>query len=240
MTIRDKVENALFNMCEYDLIDVINEYRDNVGEPQVGKTENIINEACDRMTPFDIAVLIYENVYAINTDDEYATCDTYGNEISTSDNIWDLVNSDDLIDYIVENREAFGNDALEDALAASEETKRRITEILKGLPDAELIKVFNNMNTQTTLMPMEKMTEWYAETGAFTLDRLMRNVLNGTVHPDNKYFVYTWYTPIINGFNDLHDAIGGNEGFADLTEAIVEHDDDNDIEAIRDALNGEE
>ena len=68
--------------------------------------------------PSNLAELI-ENGDGFSTNDEYFVVDCYG--LKSFDNLYDIMDDDELIDYMIDNDEDFGDDRIREVLDSDDE-----------------------------------------------------------------------------------------------------------------------
>ena len=115
MDYEDRIEDILYSMSEYDFVDVWNEYCDNnrYDEDRIYYMSDFWDIFAEGMTP--------EELIQIGRDGFDTTCDyfqygIYGPE--AFDNPFDQVYMSDLVNYIVQTNEDFGDDEIREILDA--------------------------------------------------------------------------------------------------------------------------
>jgi hypothetical protein len=125
MDIRKRIQEVLYDMSETELIfDVYNEWcsKNNYHDDRI---DNI----CD-IDEFLGECSFTEALKQIDTDnfdlsDDYIMCTIYGYKSLDDDEAFEVVedNISDIIDYIIENDEDFGNDGIRDILDEANEAE---------------------------------------------------------------------------------------------------------------------
>jgi hypothetical protein len=88
-------------------------------------TMDDFNDCFYGMKPIQIAEAI-ENAYRFSSCDEYWVNGIYG--IESFDDVYDVMDDDELIEYIIDEDEDFGDDRIRDVLDAEEEEEEEADE----------------------------------------------------------------------------------------------------------------
>lgn len=107
-TLREMLEDVIYDMSNDDLLYLYNEYCDytNCYEDRLYFMEDF-NEVCEGMTPYDVVLSVQLGDF--RTNDRYFLINGYGN-FKSFDNVAEVIVTDDIIDYIIDNEVTFEND----------------------------------------------------------------------------------------------------------------------------------
>ena len=120
MTKRERIEEVISNLYDYEIIEMWNEYCDNNG---------YYDDKVFAMSEVD-DVVFYDKDLSLETvqwlqDNDFDPTDDYfaydGYDIETFCDIYDKVNEGELADYIEDNDDPLGNDEIEEILEEEDE-----------------------------------------------------------------------------------------------------------------------
>jgi hypothetical protein len=125
--LREMIEEAIYNMSNDDLLYLYNEYCDytNCYEDRLYFMEDF-NEVCAGMNPYDIVLSVQLGDF--RTNDRYFLMNGYGN-FKSFDDVAEVIVTDDIVDYIVDNDASFGNDEIQSILEEFETKEEDYNEL---------------------------------------------------------------------------------------------------------------
>ena len=220
----DLIVSALENLNSMDLMEVWNEYCSATHDD-----ENIIYNMCDfddqfpymfhGMSALEVIAKVRDDLYDFDTEKEFFKgCDEYSLESVWS--VEDVVDYDDLSEYIDRYDEDFGNDDIAKALRGNRD---KYVEVLNGLSMADLISVYNDyaMRVSETVM-IFAMPDFNDRNNVFKPLELAYRIHNGKFNPYDNYW---WY----DGNANLVSTSVKSELPID-TDAIADYMDENETD----------
>lgn len=117
MKTQNEIKEYLENLSDYELFALWNEYQGENYDDCIYYMEEL-DEICESMNPTDLANKIFYGDF--NPNDTYFIFDGYAN-LESSDNLDDLIDVDDLAQFIYDNDDDLNDDDLRDFLDEEED-----------------------------------------------------------------------------------------------------------------------